>query len=62
MRKKLTYLGLGLALSVAALASGARSAAADSNCVTTCDPFGGCCQTCCRIGTSNKFICTERPC
>ncbi|HYX26343.1 MAG TPA: hypothetical protein VFC23_19475 [Thermoanaerobaculia bacterium] len=60
MRKKLTYLGLGLALTLAALASGARPAAA-SNCVTSCDPYGGCCQTCCQLSPT-KWICTERPC
>ncbi|HEX3557163.1 MAG TPA: hypothetical protein VIA62_28385 [Thermoanaerobaculia bacterium] len=60
MRKKLTYLGLGLALTIAALAAGVQPAAAGT-CVTTCDPFG-CCDTCCQIGTSNKWICTERPC
>jgi hypothetical protein len=59
MRKKLAYLGLGLALTVTALASGVRPVAADSNCTTTCDP-GGCCSTCCRVG--NKIICTLRPC
>jgi hypothetical protein len=59
MRKKLTYLGLGLALTVAALASGARPAQAASNCTTTCTP-DGCCSTCCRIGT--RVICTYQPC
>ncbi len=56
MRKKLTCLGLGLALTLAALATG-RPAQAASNCVTTCNV---CCQTCCRIGT--RVICTEQPC
>jgi hypothetical protein len=60
MRKKLAYLGLGLGLTIAALASGVRPAAAASNCTTICDPNGGCCSTCCRIGT--RVICTERPC
>jgi hypothetical protein len=59
MPRKLAYLGLGLALTVAALASGVRPAAAASNCTTICDP-NGCCSTCCRIG--NKIICTERIC
>jgi hypothetical protein len=57
MRKKLTYLGLGLALTLAALASGVKPAQADSNCVTTCNV---CCQTCCRVGT--RVICTQQPC
>ncbi len=59
MRKKLAYLGFGLALTIAALASGVRPAVAASNCTTTCDP-GGCCQTCCHVGA--KIICTLRPC
>ena len=58
MRKKLAYLGLGLGLTVAALVSGVRPAAAASNCFTVCS--GDCCSTCCHIG--NKVICTERPC
>jgi hypothetical protein len=58
MRKKLTYLALGLALTVAALVSNARPAQA-SNCVTDCST--GCCQTCCQISPT-KWICTERPC
>jgi len=58
MRKKLAYLGLGLALTLAALAASVQPAAA-SNCTTTCDP-GGCCQTCCQVG--GKVICTLRPC
>ena len=57
MRKKLAYLGLGLALTVVALVSGVKPTEAASNCVTTCN---GCCQTCCRGGT--RLICTQRPC
>jgi hypothetical protein len=57
MRKKLTYLALGLGLTAAALVSGVKPAEAASNCVTTCNV---CCQTCCRIGT--RIICTQRPC
>jgi|GEM_PF-3055822 len=60
MRKKLAYLGLGLGLTVAALASGVRPASAASNCTTTCGPDGACCSTCCRIGT--RVICTYQPC
>jgi hypothetical protein len=60
MRKKLAYFGIGLALTLAALASGVRPAAASSNCVTTCDP-SGCCGTCCRL-PNGKVICTEHIC
>jgi hypothetical protein len=58
MRKKLTYLGLGLALTVAALISSARPVQA-SNCVTDCST--GCCSTCCQISPT-KWVCTYRPC
>ncbi len=57
MRRKLTCLGLGLALTVAALVSGVKPAEA-SNCVTNCP--GDCCSTCCQVGF--KWICTYRPC
>jgi hypothetical protein len=57
MRRKLTYLGLGLALTVVALVSGVKPAEA-SNCVTNCS--GDCCSTCCQVGT--RWICTYRPC
>src|SRR5947199_10862100 len=57
MRKKLTYLGLGLALTVAALISSARPVQA-SNCVTDCST--GCCSTCCQISPT-KWVCTYRP-
>jgi hypothetical protein len=57
MKKKLTYLALGLGLTVAALVSGVKPAEA-SNCVTDCST--GCCSTCCQTGT--KWICTYRPC
>jgi hypothetical protein len=57
MRRKLTCLGLGFALSVAAFVSGVKPAEA-SNCVTNCS--GDCCSTCCQIGF--KWICTYQPC
>jgi hypothetical protein len=60
MRKKLILLSLSLLGLAGALSLGAPKAEA-GNCVTTCDPFG-CCDTCCQIGTSNKWICTQRPC
>jgi hypothetical protein len=45
MRKKLIYLGLGLALTVAGMVSAARPAQA-SNCTTYCSP-DHCCYSCC---------------
>ena len=54
MRKKLTYLGLGLALTVTALVSGARPAQAvggyGSYCVTYYCNDAGCCYSCCFAG------------
>ena len=58
MRKKLTYLGLGLALTVTALVSSARPARAEG-CVTYYCNDAGCCYSCCFAG--GRSVCTE-PC
>jgi hypothetical protein len=53
MRKKLTYLGLGLALTFTAMISGARPAQASSHCVNYYCPDGvAVYETCCFLGGS----------
>jgi hypothetical protein len=59
MRKKLTYLGLGLALTVTALVAGPRPAQATTGCITYYCNSVGCCYSCCFYG--GRSVCTE-PC
>ena len=56
--RKLIYLGLGLALTVASMISAARPAEA-SNCTTYCSP-DHCCFSCCVINGIRH--CTSPAC
>jgi hypothetical protein len=58
MKKKLAVLGFGLALTVAALVSGARPAQA-SDCTSYCSPEH-CCYSCCIINGARH--CTVPAC
>jgi hypothetical protein len=62
MRRKLSFAVLGLALTAAALVSGARPAQANSpKCTTYYCPDGGVFQTCCLI--NGQPVCNEPyPC
>lgn len=56
--RKLIYLGLGLALTVASMISAARPAEA-SNCTTYCSP-DHCCFSCCVVNGIRR--CTSPAC
>jgi hypothetical protein len=60
MRRKLTFALLSLALTLAALVSGARPAQAGYGCVTYYCTDTGCCYSCCFL-PNREPICTE-PC